>query len=883
MPIPNLNRQEDGTPSILRKTTVYQDLYFYRKSVDESKKNNQFNIIKTINTMKHFTHFKSSILRGLLSLFFLVAMVSSAWGKDVTGTITFGTNDVKINAASVTGDDDLGNSWTITTVGTTSFTSQPTYNQVGSSSKPATSITFTTTLPAAQTIKSMSAKFGGFSGTEGTVTLKVGDTTVGTGSLNATTDVTVTSTKSGTGTALTVTVTGIAKGVKCYNISYTYDNGSGSTTPTPTALSVPSNLSSSNVTSTEATLSWNTVANASSYTLKIGDNEIQNATSPYTATGLTASTQYTWTVKAVGDGENYYDSEYATNKTFTTLAPISAASLPFEFNGGKSDIGITTGITQTGLGSDYLVSPKLKFDDTNDNIIVKYNEAAKSVTYTLKGNGTSGDYSFDIMESTDGVNYTSIHTHASLTKQQTFTDNLNTESRYVKFIFSKKGNGNFALGNIKIVQASYKEPVTLAFYNVSFSANAANKQVTATPSNALDDGTITYSLVEGDANAFSINAETGAITCTTSGEYTVKAEIAETSDFAYATANCKVTINEAIYANSVIIAEREGSYYAMTTESLKNEYFTSAKLIKDGDKYIYTGDINNILFNITALESGISIQNPANGQYVQATDAKKISYSNSEFVWKKIGNSLNAGSSYGTLRYNDPGSGAPRFTTYTSETGQDAMIIDASDVIGGTELRLPANNTAGNWATFSNSGAVVFDSNTNVYTVNVSGTAMTLDEVTNKQVPANNGVLINSEKESVWYATITSAPVLENNMLKAASVAMNDNATRYYRLAYDNYEAEEGLGFYYGAAGGIAFTCKAGTAYLAVPTSAGASEIRGFSFDDLENGNETAIPEIDPTGEVPLIIYTMTGIRIPKVVEDGLYIVNGKTKWMLAE
>lgn len=32
MPIPNLYHQGDGTPSILRKPTVYQDLYFYRKS-----------------------------------------------------------------------------------------------------------------------------------------------------------------------------------------------------------------------------------------------------------------------------------------------------------------------------------------------------------------------------------------------------------------------------------------------------------------------------------------------------------------------------------------------------------------------------------------------------------------------------------------------------------------------------------------------------------------------------------------------------------------------------------------------------------------------------------------------------------------------------------
>lgn len=150
-------------------------------------------------------------------------------GDEKTSTIIFGTNDVKINAASVTGEDNLNNTWTITTAGSTSFTSNASYYQVGSSNKPATSITFTTTLPKDVTITKMSAKFGGFSGTAGTVTLKVGSSAIGTGSLNEANDVTVNSTSTAKGKVLTVTLTNIAKGVKVYNISYTYsDEGGGS-------------------------------------------------------------------------------------------------------------------------------------------------------------------------------------------------------------------------------------------------------------------------------------------------------------------------------------------------------------------------------------------------------------------------------------------------------------------------------------------------------------------------------------------------------------------------------------------------------------------------------------------------------------------------------
>lgn len=118
----------------------------------------------------------------LLLSFLALSLCANAAEKN--GTISFGTNKVKIDAASVTADDNLGNSWTITTVmSQESFTQQPTYSQIGASKKPATSITFNATLPATVTVTKVEAKFGGFSGTAGNISLQVGDTEVGTGSL----------------------------------------------------------------------------------------------------------------------------------------------------------------------------------------------------------------------------------------------------------------------------------------------------------------------------------------------------------------------------------------------------------------------------------------------------------------------------------------------------------------------------------------------------------------------------------------------------------------------------------------------------------------------------------------------------------------------------
>lgn len=143
----------------------------------------------------------------------------------ITATATFGTTNIKIGKSSVPFTDTNGIPWTCTTAGTTSFTPAPTYCQLGSSSKPATSITLVGTLSesAGVNVSSVSAKFGGFSGTVGTVSIKVDDTEVATGSLSGTTDVTVSGSTPTIGKTITISVTNISKGVKLYNLSYTYD------------------------------------------------------------------------------------------------------------------------------------------------------------------------------------------------------------------------------------------------------------------------------------------------------------------------------------------------------------------------------------------------------------------------------------------------------------------------------------------------------------------------------------------------------------------------------------------------------------------------------------------------------------------------------------
>lgn len=212
-----------------------------------------------------------------------------------TGTITFGsaTGSTPINSTSVTGDDSMGNTWTITTVfsGETSFTQNSAYSQVGASSKPATSITFTTTLPQATTITAFEAKFGGFSGTAGDINLLVGETNVGTGSLNASNDVTVTNTTTATGTTLTVTVTNIAKGVKCYYISYTVSTSTAPMINAPATVNLDSDATSGEIAYTIINPATGVNLQATSTDTWISNIAVANDKVTFTTTANTETTE----------------------------------------------------------------------------------------------------------------------------------------------------------------------------------------------------------------------------------------------------------------------------------------------------------------------------------------------------------------------------------------------------------------------------------------------------------------------------------------------------------------------------------------------------------------------------------------------------------------
>ncbi|MCC7246942.1 MAG: fibronectin type III domain-containing protein, partial [Saprospiraceae bacterium] len=95
-------------------------------------------------------------------------------------------------------------------------------------------------------------------------------------------------------------------------VTSAYNNGNGCITAscTPPTCAAPANISVSSVTTTTATVTWTTVSGATGYNLQYRPQNgstwttVNNATNPYTISGLTANTLYEAQVQTVCSGGN---------------------------------------------------------------------------------------------------------------------------------------------------------------------------------------------------------------------------------------------------------------------------------------------------------------------------------------------------------------------------------------------------------------------------------------------------------------------------------------------------------------------------------------------------------------------------------------------------
>lgn len=194
------------------------------------------------------------------------------------------------------------------------------------------------------------------------------------------------------------------------NVFFNVNTANFSITAPDTEAPTAPTLSANNTTSTKTTLSWSgatdNVAVASYDIYKDGVLVANSTTSPYTVTGLSASTSYVFTVKAKDASNNISVSSNAV--TVTTLDPDT----------------ITPTAPSLSASGTTNVSTTLTFTGATDNIGVTayeiYKDGALIATvnnspYTVTGLSTSTTYIFTVKAKDDAGNVSPLSNAVSVT------------------------------------------------------------------------------------------------------------------------------------------------------------------------------------------------------------------------------------------------------------------------------------------------------------------------------------------------------------------------------------------------------------------------------------------------------------------------------------
>ena len=518
--------------------------------------------------------------------------------------------------------------------------------------------------------------------------------------------------------------------------------------------------------------------------------------------------------------------------------------------------------------------------------------------------------------------------------KSTQSGKLPTSSTYTDVVYTIKSTDVSLLTNdlaIKITKPGKQIRLKSISVKFSFESNANSYSVAWNVNGkAYTEGTPTTKVFEGKkvttlpTTPENINGK--VFVGWTSSEIAAEQNDAPSVLFTDAADAPKVTGDVTYYA---VFAKRAGDGKVTYTKLTSNQFKTNATYVIGAEQsatnntmWYFNGNVDKnwgrmsstisieslMTFTLSGSASALVVKGE-NGKYLSTSSASGNFYEMSLEETKIILTS-NGTIKYSanTLRHNYlDGDGGLRW--YSSNTGTQAYFYEVS---GGytysgycTTVAEPTYNPAtvnfvayagAYYATFSNAKVVFMPENVTVQTVTVESNKITFttnvegvfgdpatvniegSEITGYYIPANTGVLLESKDKTVTYYTVDNigdTGYLKGfNMLQPAptngGLFTAEEGYKYYKLAYNDYTAKTGLGFYWGAENGGAFKVKAGTAYLAVP--AGENTAKGFTL----NGEATSIEGVNANVENAKAIYNLNGQRVASMAKPGLYIVNGK-------
>ena len=190
------------------------------------------------------------------------------------------------------------------------------------------------------------------------------------------------------------------------------------------------------------------------------------------------------------------------------------------------------------------------------------------------------------------------------------------------------------------------------------------------------------------------------------------------------------------------------------------------------------------------------------------------------------------------------------------------------EVYGYAPFNVTANEGASGeyWATFySNASNFKAPEGTQVFKVNLTGTAIEMTEITDRIVKKGQGVVLKKTTSGNITMTPTSSNSSDNysgNSLVGTMTSIENPGNAYVL----NYKATTGAGFYKLTSGG---NIGANKAYL---TYSGSLAPEFFSLDGGTTGIDATLVNSE---KVNSVVYDLQGRRVSQPAK-GLYIVNGK-------
>lgn len=225
--------------------------------------------------------------------------------------------------------------------------------------------------------------------------------------------------------------------------------------------------------------------------------------------------------------------------------------------------------------------------------------------------------------------------------------------------------------------------------------------------------------------------------------------------------------------------------------------------------------------------------------------------------------------------YNGPGS--IRFIALNSTTSVGAGIYSATINEAGT-----FSITSAGYATYFTDKAFTMPKGvTGSIITDANGGSLTIEDKypAGSVVPASTALLLKGAEKEYTYNVVTTTETAPTNNLLHGSISedltsVNENTDDYlfYKLSYN--EAGDQIGFYWAEDKGAYFVTEGGKAYLAVPKSKGASQMKGFALD----GTTTSIQQASTATATASSIFDINGRRVSTLngAAKGVYIVGGK-------